>query len=84
MITCSFTAAPFDRRHGLSSLTALVIVCFQPVVGILLCKSRNPVVVEYALRDTTKPVGVAEYRVGRQLPADVRAAFQAVSSFKRN
>ena len=34
----------------------------DPSIGIILCQSRNEVVVEYALRDTTKPMGVARYR----------------------
>ncbi len=33
----------------------------NPTIGILLCKSKNNIVVEYALRDVTKPLGVAEY-----------------------
>jgi predicted nuclease of restriction endonuclease-like (RecB) superfamily len=35
----------------------------QPSIGIILCKDRNELVVEYALRDTRKPVGVAQYRM---------------------
>ena len=31
----------------------------QPTIGIILCKGRNEVVVEYSLRDTAKPMGVA-------------------------
>jgi len=33
----------------------------NPSIGIILCKGRNEVIVEYALRDTSKPVGVAQY-----------------------
>ncbi len=29
-------------------------------IGLLLCKSKNKVVAEYALRDSAKPIGVAE------------------------
>ncbi|WP_247454690.1 MULTISPECIES: PDDEXK nuclease domain-containing protein, partial [unclassified Bradyrhizobium] len=29
----------------------------QPTIGIILCKGRNKVIVEYALRDTSKPMG---------------------------
>jgi len=44
----------------------------QPSIGLILCRSRNAVVVEYALRDTRKPMGVAEYRVGPALPERLR------------
>jgi predicted nuclease of restriction endonuclease-like (RecB) superfamily len=40
----------------------------QPSIGIILCKGRNEVVVEYALRDTSKPMGVAQYRLSPALP----------------
>lgn len=40
-----------------------------PTIGLLLCKSRNRVVVEYALRDQTAPLAVADYRFGSALPA---------------
>ena len=31
----------------------------KPSIGIILCKSKNQVVAEYALRDLAKPVGVS-------------------------
>jgi hypothetical protein len=39
-----------------------------PSIGIILCKSRNELIVEYALRDTTKPMGVSQYRLATALP----------------
>lgn len=44
----------------------------RPSIGLILCPVKNAVVVEYALRDTTKPIGVAGYTAGRALPADLR------------
>jgi predicted nuclease of restriction endonuclease-like (RecB) superfamily len=40
----------------------------QPSIGIILYKSKNKTVAEYALRDLGKPVGIAEYRITSQLP----------------
>jgi hypothetical protein len=42
----------------------------QPSIGLILCKSRNEMIVEYALRDTQKPMGVSHYRLtaGETLP----------------
>ena len=40
-----------------------------PSIGIILCKGKNAVVVEYALRDSAKPMGVAEYRLSPSLPS---------------
>ena len=33
----------------------------KPSIGIILCKAKNRVVAEYALRDLAKPVGVSSY-----------------------
>jgi len=40
----------------------------QPSLGLILCKERNRLVVEYALRDMSKPMGVAAYRLTQALP----------------
>jgi predicted nuclease of restriction endonuclease-like (RecB) superfamily len=39
----------------------------EPSIGILLCKTKNRVLAEYALRDLNKPLGVAEYRLAEAL-----------------
>lgn len=33
----------------------------NPAIGIILCKDKNRVIVEYALKDTSKPIGVSTY-----------------------
>ena len=42
-----------------------------PTIGMLLCKSKNKVVAEYALRDKTQPIGVAEYQLVESLPPEL-------------
>ncbi len=46
----------------------------QPSIGLILCKEHNKVIVEYALRDTSKPVGVGTYQVRslKKLPKELR------------
>ena len=39
-----------------------------PTIGIILCRSKNRVVAEYALRDSNKPIGVASYQLTKALP----------------
>jgi predicted nuclease of restriction endonuclease-like (RecB) superfamily len=41
----------------------------QPSIGLILCRSHNSVIVEYALRDSTKPIGVGAYQHTTRLPA---------------
>ena len=45
-----------------------------PTIGMILCKGKNAVIVEYALRDAVKPMGVAEYRISSTLPARLEGA----------
>jgi RecB family endonuclease NucS len=40
----------------------------QPTIGLLLCKTKNKLVAEYALSRMVKPMGVAEYQLVRALP----------------
>lgn len=41
-------------------------------IGLVLCKERNRVVAEYAVRGIAKPIGIAEYRLSDDLPARLR------------
>jgi len=43
----------------------------NPSLGIILCRSRDKTIVEYALRDSGKPIGVAGYRMVRILPEEL-------------
>ena len=46
----------------------------KPSIGIILCKAKNQVVAEYALRDLAKPVGVSSYitKLVESLPPEFR------------
>lgn len=50
----------------------------NPTIGILLCKTNNRVVAEYALRDINKPIGVAEYHLVQALPAQLEASLPSI------
>jgi predicted nuclease of restriction endonuclease-like (RecB) superfamily len=53
----------------LSALDDLVRLPHEnPSIGIILCKSQKQRVVEYAFRDTAKPMGVATYKTAKKLP----------------
>jgi len=44
----------------------------NPSIGIILCKDKNRTVVEYALHNAGKPIGVATYEITRTLPKELR------------
>jgi predicted nuclease of restriction endonuclease-like (RecB) superfamily len=54
----------------------------NPTIGLLLCKSRSRVVAEYALRDVSKPIGVAEYQLVKSLPKKLRAALPTIEEIE--
>jgi YhcG PDDEXK nuclease domain len=49
----------------------------------LLCKSKNKVVAEYALRDSSKPIGIAEYKLIESLPVDLQSSLPSVESIEQ-
>ena len=53
-----------------------------PTLGLLLCEGRTNTVVEYALRDVNKPIGVSTYRVTRELPSPVRDELPTVEDLE--
>ncbi|MCW2081856.1 putative nuclease of restriction endonuclease-like (RecB) superfamily [Bradyrhizobium diazoefficiens] len=55
----------------------------KPTIGIILCKGRNEVIVEYALRDSSKPMGVAQYQLSAALPPQLEDALPTAAEFAR-
>lgn len=54
-----------------------------PSIGLLLCKSKNKVVAEYALRDSSKPIGVAEYQLLEALPVDLQTSLPSIEAIEQ-
>ena len=55
----------------------------QPSIGIILCKEKNRTVVEYALHDARKPIGVATYRISRRLPKELKGQLPSPEEIAR-
>ncbi len=53
----------------------------NPSIGIIICKSKKRTVVEFALEDVSKPIGVATYTLTSTLPPDLASYFPARSNF---
>jgi predicted nuclease of restriction endonuclease-like (RecB) superfamily len=54
----------------------------KPSIGIILCKSKNSIIVEYALHDATKPIGVSEYRLTTSLPSGLRGNLPTIKELE--
>lgn len=44
----------------------------NPSIGIIICKEKNRTIVEYALKDVNKPIGVATYTIKDSLPESMK------------
>lgn len=54
----------------------------NPTVGILLCKGKNKVLAEYALRDINKPLGVADYQLAEALPKELEGTLPSIAQLE--
>lgn len=50
----------------------------KPSIGLILCKAKNGIVAEYALRDIRKPLGVSEFKVLENLPRRLKGALPTI------
>lgn len=57
----------------------------HPTIGLLLCKDKHQLTVEYALRDLAKPIGVSKWqtRLVESLPRQLRGALPSVQDFEK-
>lgn len=53
-----------------------------PTIGLLLCKKKNRMIVEYALRELKRPIGVSSWQWTRALPADLSSNLPSVEELE--
>ena len=54
----------------------------NPTIGLLLCKSKNKVVAEYALGDKSQPMGIAEYKLLESLPENLQTSLPSIEQIE--
>ena len=54
----------------------------SPTIGILLCKSKDKLVAEYALSDIHKPMGISEYQLTQSLPKNLKSSLPSVEDIE--
>ena len=54
----------------------------NPTIGLLLCKSKNQVVAEYALGDKSQPMGIAEYKLMASLPEPLQTSLPSIEQIE--
>ncbi|MHB8482018.1 MAG: PDDEXK nuclease domain-containing protein [Nitrospiria bacterium] len=56
----------------------------HPSIGIILCKAKNKMIVEYALRDTRKPIGVSAYKLTETLPKNLKGELPSIEDLEQS
>ena len=56
----------------------------QPTIGLLLCRDKNNIEVEFALRDMNKPMGVSEYTLVEALPDNLKGSLPTVEEIEND
>lgn len=54
----------------------------QPSIGIILCKSKNKIIAEYALRDIGKPIGISGYKLLGSLPKELKGSLPTIKELE--
>lgn len=54
----------------------------NPTIGLLICKSKNRIIVEYALSDVNKPIGVSEYQLVKSLPDNLKSSLPSIEDIE--
>jgi predicted nuclease of restriction endonuclease-like (RecB) superfamily len=54
----------------------------NPSIGLLLCKSRDKFVAEYALKGIEKPIGVSEYQLTKAIPEKLKSSLPTVQEIE--
>ena len=55
----------------------------NPTIGILLCKSKDKIEAEYALRGISQPIGIAEYQLSKAIPDDLKPQLPTIEDIER-
>lgn len=57
----------------------------QPSIGLILCRSKDRVIAEYALRDLNKPIGISDYvtRLVDSLPEALEGSVPSVAELEQ-
>jgi len=54
-----------------------------PTLGLILCKSKNKLVAEYALRGVKTPIGVSEYELTQALPEELQSSLPSIEAIEK-
>jgi len=54
----------------------------NPTIGLLICKDKNDVVAEYALKDINQPMGISEYQLTKLFPSNFKSSLPTIEEIE--
>ena len=54
----------------------------NPTIGLLICKSKDNVLAQYALESTSQPIGISEYELSRLYPAEFKSSLPSIEDIE--
>lgn len=56
----------------------------NPTIGILLCRKKDKIEAEYALRDINKPIGISDYLLTQAIPGELKGKLPTVAELEND
>lgn len=54
----------------------------EPSIGLILCKGKNQILAEYALRDMGKPIGISDFKLAEALPDNLKGQLPTIADLE--
>ena len=56
----------------------------NPTIGLLICKTKNNVMAQYALESTSQPIGISEYQLSQLMPENLKSQLPTIEDIEEN
>lgn len=54
----------------------------NPTIGLLICKTKDDVLAQYALESSSQPIGISEYKLAKLLPKKFRSSLPSIKEIE--
>ena len=54
----------------------------NPTIGLLICKTKNNVMAQYALESTNQPIGISEYQLSKLMPENIQSKLPTIEDIE--
>jgi predicted nuclease of restriction endonuclease-like (RecB) superfamily len=55
----------------------------NPTIGLMICKNKNNIIAEYALKDINQPIGVSEYQLSKLFPEEFKSSLPTIEEIEK-